>query len=61
MISKDFILAGRAVFTIELNPNFAEKENLPSHYTYKVKHVKANGNFKEAYFVSILAGPKEYA
>lgn len=48
-ISKQFILAGNAVFTIELPDG--------DYCTYKVEHVEANGSWKEAWFVKLLVGP----
>lgn len=47
-VSKEFILAGRAVFTIET----------PSgHYTFKVNRKEASMKYDEAWFVKMLVGP----
>lgn len=46
-ITKGFVLAGDAVFTIE-TPD--------SHRTYKVSRVEASERWKEAYFVKMLTG-----
>ncbi|MDE2095757.1 MAG: hypothetical protein KGL39_00750 [Patescibacteria group bacterium] len=51
-ISKKFLLAGNAIFTIEsVNPNYRP------HYTYRIQKVEASDRWKESYFVKLLAGP----
>ncbi len=50
MISKDFVLAGDATFTIAL-PNEA------GHYTFRVQRVEASDRYPESYFVKLLTGP----
>lgn len=47
-LSKQFILAGNATFTIEQPDG--------SWSTFKVQHVPANGKFPEAWFVKMLTG-----
>lgn len=47
-ISKDFVLAGCATFTVE-TPD--------GHVTYKVTHKEANGKFRESWFAALLTGP----
>lgn len=47
-VSRQFILAGDATFTIE-TPS--------THYTYRVRKVEAGDRWPEAHFVSILVGP----
>jgi hypothetical protein len=47
-VSKTFILAGKATFTIETPDN--------GHRTYKVEHVPANDRWPESYFVKLLTG-----
>lgn len=54
MITKDFVLAGKAVFTLKCPAGFGEGK---PHYTYRVKHKEADGTFPEAWFVSLLTGP----
>ena len=49
MVSKEFVLAGRAVFTVE-SPG-------GQHYTYRVSRKEADDRWPEAYFVSLLTGP----
>lgn len=56
MLSKDFILAGDAVFTIEL-PEAAAAEQGFSHRTYWVQHVEGNDRWPESWFVKLLTGP----
>lgn len=67
MISKEFVTAGKAVFTVEVDPVFAEKFDLKPHYTFKVKFKpggpkedKPGENWPDAYFVSLLTGPDNY-
>lgn len=47
-ISKSFVLAGSAIFTIE-TPD--------GHRTYRVDHVPANDRWRESWFVKLLVGP----
>lgn len=56
MISKDFVVGGKATFTIENSASFAEKNNLKPHYTYKVVKKAANNNYPETWFVSLMTG-----
>lgn len=74
MISKSFILAGKAIFTIEPSPKFIAQHSKPkplpggsvllackSHYTYKVVPCEDN---QEIYFAHLLRGPdneKDYS
>lgn len=46
-ISKQFVLAGDATFTIE-TPD--------GHHTFKVQHVEATDRWQESYFVKMLVG-----
>lgn len=57
VLTRDFILAGRAVFTLELPESFAGEHKLPSHYTFRVVHRDANANWGEAWFAQLLTGP----
>lgn len=52
-VSKSFILAGDATFTVQL-PASAEQP----HYTYRVQKVEASDRWPESYFVKILTGPE---
>lgn len=55
MLTKQFILAGDATFTIECPPEVAA--NHRPHYTYRVQKVEANDRWPEAWFVKTLTGP----
>ena len=49
-VSKEFVLAGDALFTIECpEPG--------KHWTFRVEHVKATERWPESYFVKLLTGP----
>lgn len=49
MLSQEFVLAGRATFTVANNKG--------QRYTYRVTHKKANGNYGETWFIGLLTGP----
>lgn len=53
-VTKEFVLAGKAIFTIQPPAGVAEK----AHYTFKVTHKEASERWPEAYFVSLLTGPE---
>jgi len=69
MIEKEFVTAGRAVFTVEPSATFQEQfPVVKPHYTYKVKFVKGKekkdkpGEFwSDAYMVFLLTGPDNTA
>ena len=48
MLSKEFVLAGKAVFTIS---------NGSQHYTYKVRHMPGNDRWPESWYIYLLTGP----
>lgn len=48
MLTKDFILAGKAVFTVD---------NGTTHYTFKVKHNPQTEQWVESWFIYLLTGP----
>lgn len=57
MISKEFVMAGNATFTLEMPETFRKRNNLPTHYTYKV--VSRPDRFHEKkliHFVSLMTG-----
>lgn len=56
-VTKQFVLAGRSIFTIEISEEFQVKHNLKPHYTFRVDHKAPEGKFKEAWFVKYLTGP----
>jgi hypothetical protein len=57
MLTKEFVLAGQSIFTLELEEGYRESWELPPHYTFKVTKKDANGKFKTTWFVSLLTGP----
>lgn len=57
MISKDYITAGNAAFTIELPARIAVEWGTPYHYTYRVRHKRGSGQYGDTWFVSLLTGP----
>jgi uncharacterized protein DUF6011 len=57
-ITKEFVAAGKAIFTVELPESF--QQTVPEakpHYTYKVTKKDASLQYPEAYFVLLLSGP----
>ncbi len=57
MISKDFVTAGRAIFTLEVPQEFQSAHKTKPHYTYRVKKVVDKVTKKESFFVLLLTGP----
>lgn len=55
-VSKSFLLAGEATFTIEI-PEAYQVESKQPHYTYRVERVEASDRWPEAFFVKVLTGP----
>ena len=49
MLSKEFILAGNALFTVQ-NP-------VGERYTFKINKKEATSKYRETYFVALLTGP----
>lgn len=56
MLSRTFVTAGKAIFTVAVPAEYAGSYGKP-HYTYKVKVKPANGTYPEMLFVSVLTGP----
>mgnify|MGYP001583316613 FL=1 len=52
-VSKEFVLAGDAIFTIAIPIGAHEK----SHYTFRVQHVEGSNRWPESWFAKILSGP----
>jgi hypothetical protein len=50
MISKEFVLAGRAIFSIAIPEDFAKKHNIATSFTYRV----AKKPDASIYFVSVM-------
>ncbi len=65
MITKDFVLAGKSIFTVEIPTSFTEKhKDCPTQITYRVQHSEANKNYPETWFLQSLTGPdntKDYS
>lgn len=57
MLSRDFVTAGNATFTIEPSAEFVEKTNTPPHYTFRVRFSKPTLDYPATPFVHLLAGP----
>lgn len=49
MLSKEFITAGNAIFTVQ--------NATGEYYTFRITRKEAKGNYKEAYFANVLTGP----
>lgn len=56
-IDKEFVLAGQAVFTLELPSEYASDHDLCPHYTFRVTYKEASAKFPPSWFVSLLSGP----
>lgn len=59
-VTKQFVLAGKATFTIEVPESFRTEKpdlDLKPHYTFRVEHKAASGQYKEAWFAKLLTGP----
>jgi hypothetical protein len=58
MITKEFITAGRAIFTLAIPESFlASHPECKPHYTYRVVRKPGNDKWPEAWFINLLAGP----
>lgn len=60
-VTRQFVTAGKATFTLELPASYREAHGLKPHYTYKVRFKKGDGRFGDTYFVSLLTGPDNEA
>lgn len=56
-VTKEFVLAGKATFTLEVPDEYRQKNDLKPHYTFRVSYKPASKQYREAYFVSLLTGP----
>ena len=62
MITRDFVTAGKAIFTVEVPATFTETHpECKPHYTFKVRVKPATLQYPATYFVSMLNGPDNYA
>lgn len=58
MITREFITAGRAIFTLEVAPDFARANGTQAHWTFKVRGKELDGGSgKQIFFISLLTGP----
>lgn len=57
MITKDFVCAGKAIFTLEIPVNYQKSHNTKPHYTFRINRKDATMNFPETWFISYLTGP----
>lgn len=57
-LSKEFILAGQALFTLEVPEDYAVARKIKPHYTFLVEKVDANGTHDDTWFVKLLHGPQ---
>lgn len=63
-VTKQFVLAGKATFTVELADSFRQErkekygEDLKAHYTFRVNFKAKNGKYPDTYFVKVLTGPE---
>jgi len=55
-VTKQFVLAGHSIFTIEIPEDYRAKNNLKPHYTFRVDYKAAEGKWKETWFVKYLTG-----
>lgn len=53
-VHKNFVLAGKAIFTVEAPASFAAADR--PHYTFRVTYKPASLRFPDAYFVGMLTG-----
>jgi len=56
MVSKEFVLGGKATLTIENAAAWASQNAAPAHFTFKINKKELDGD-KSIYFVSLLTGP----
>lgn len=49
MLTRDFILAGKAIFTVS--------NRVGERYTFRVTHKEGSARYQETWFVALLTGP----
>lgn len=54
MLSKSFMLAGKATFTVEVAEGFKNQFRTQPHYTFRITRKEYNG--EPMYFAALLAG-----
>ena len=60
-ISKEFVVAGNATFTLSMPDQYGLEQGLKGHYTFKVRFKEGTNGFADNYFVSLLTGPDNYS
>lgn len=55
-ITKSFVVAGKATFTLEVPEAYAMQHHLKQHYTFKTRFKQGGDKFPDAYFVSLMTG-----
>lgn len=61
MLSRDFILAGNAIFTLAIPDDFADAHDLPGHYTFRVNSKQSRDGLSTTWFAALLTGPDNEA
>ena len=61
MLTKEFITAGKAIFTLDVPASFQQDSKCKGHYTYKVNFKKGQGQWKDTWFIALLSGPDNTA
>jgi hypothetical protein len=58
MVTRSFLTAGRAIFTVEPPPGLVS-QGCRAHYTFQIRRKEASGRWREpAWFASLLTGPE---
>lgn len=66
MLTREFMLAGRAVFTVEVPASFRTDKDYPEqatchpHYTFKIKNVPPAGEHRRCFMAFLLADGDKY-
>lgn len=61
-VTKEFVTAGRAIFTLEIPDTFRTNwkaefgDTVKPHYTFKVNFKKGEGSYKDTYFIQLFTG-----
>jgi hypothetical protein len=57
MVSREFLTAGKAIFTIECPAAFSSEQLMKPHYTFRVRFKKGTNGYADALFIDLLVGP----
>jgi hypothetical protein len=58
MVTRSFLTAGRAIFTVEPPPGLVS-QGCRAHYTFQIRRKEVSGRWREpAWFASLLTGPE---